>query len=347
MFILLQVLAGQSLPPLPRPLPVLPVPPLSQTPGGNNPNSIDQGEQDINPDIAIIRQRLNGIRQEEVLARRQVLRQGTPMGLFIDGLNRANRPTQFQADGSYRDLTSNTDYHYQFDRAFYNSSGQVLRPGTNTWTPVSHGLLNSTRLIGMLDLVPNPNRSYTFVRSNLDGIPQNPAVYFLQPDGNLFRTAGMEDGRNVPAGIFSIAPNGSAQFNQTNTHMPGTDLICRGSFQQTGTPRVFVNPNPGTGANVMPQVYILPNGGLLHVRPTPQNNASDIQILIPGASSFQDIGQVNPLGGANPGQFTLAGGVTLPAGVTNADIQRGIDALRSYRNPPVAPAAPGGIPSPN
>ena len=43
MFILLQVLAGQSLPPLPRPLPVLPVPPLSQTPGGNNPNSIDQG----------------------------------------------------------------------------------------------------------------------------------------------------------------------------------------------------------------------------------------------------------------------------------------------------------------
>lgn len=323
MFIL-QLPVGQNLPP--RHLPVLPIPRLPiQTQIENNLNDIDnfqgQGGGTIRDNI---QQNLNAMRQQEALIGRQVLRQGTPIASLINGLG---RPTQFQADGSYRDLRNSTNYSYQWDGALYNSSGQIFRPGANAWTRAPHGLLDSTRLIGLLDLIPNPDGSYTFIKGNKPDEQRNTAVYSLQPDGRIFRTAGKENGVDVPAGIFSIAPNGSVRFQAANAPMSGTDLIRRGRLQQTGTPQIFVNPT-ATGPGDIREIYILPNGHLLYVRATLQNNDDDVRTY-DGTGPLRAVGQVNS------------------AAVTgNADIQAGITALAAYRAAAVAPP-PVGIPNPN
>lgn len=309
----------------PRNVPVLPIPRLPiQTEIENNLYAIDnfQGQGGVIQNN--IQQNLNAMREQETLIGRQVLRQGTPIDSLIRGLN---RPTQFQADGSYRDLRNNTNYSYQWDGSLYNSSGQVFRPGANAWTQAPHGLLGSTRLIGMLDLVPNTNGSYTFVKGNAPAAERNTAVHSLMPDGRIFRAAGRENGVDVPAGIFSIAQNGNVRFEAANAPMPGTDLIRSGRLQQTGTSRVFINP-AANGPNDVREIYVLPNGHLLYVRATLQNNNDDVRIY--DGTALNSIGQINS------------------AAVTgNADIQAGVTDITAHRAA-AAPAAPGGgIPNPN
>ncbi len=325
MFIL-QLPVGQN-PPLPRNLPILPIPRLPiQDQIENNLRDIDnfQGQGGNRTVIQNnIRQNLNAMREQETLIGRQTLRQGTPIDSLIRGLN---RPTQFQADGSYRDTRNNTNYSYQWSGALYNSSGQVFRPGANAWTQAPHGLLDSTRLIGRLDLVPSNNGSYTFVRGNAPTEERNTAVHSLMPDGRIFRAAGRENGVDVPAGIFSIAQNGSVRFEAANAPMPGTEHIRNGRLEQTGTSRIFINP-AATGPNDVRELYVLPNGNLLYVRATLQNNDTDVRTY--NGTAFTPIGQVNS-----------------PAVTGNADIQAGVTAITTFRAAAAAATAPaGGIPA--
>ncbi len=282
---------------------------------------------------------------------RRSRRSGSPIATLMPRLG----ATELQANGSYRHANGSHSY-YQWGGTVYNTSGHISRSGApgpdgrhtlGNWTPVNHGLLPSTRAIALQDLVPNPelatnpNSNYNFVR----GGEGNTGTYSLQADGSFFYSGGLRDGQNAPAarfvpdlnhrdgGTFAPAPPG----NTPVVPMPGTNLISRLRLEPTGASRIFIAPSLGNAS-----VFILPNGNLLAVNPNPRGNNTDVRIS--DGTGWTDLGQVNPAGGANPGQFAPAAGVTLPAGLTNDNIQTGIGALATSRRP--AAPANGGLTNP-
>ncbi len=311
-------------------LPVLPIPTGGPTTQEQVPNP--SGERiSPPPDIRdAINQGLSGMRRNEALIAQEGLRRGTPIATIMGQLG-----ATFQEGGHYR-LPSGRNVYYQWSRFLYSplsdSSGLILiprppssdgRPVAPSEMPVSHGLLFSARVIAAQNLVPNFNGSYTFVRGNRpDEQQRNTAVHSLMPDGRVFRAAGRENGVDVPAGIFSPDGNGGIRFEESTserpvTEMPGTNLIRDRSLRQTGTPRLFIHPNPN--GNPYP-VYILPDGRLLYVRATLQNDSGDVQTSDTGI-----------------GTWPHAGRLTDAAITGNADIQRGIAAIAAYRGVPTTP----------
>lgn len=320
-------------------LPVLPIPsgsatqqsglPVLPAPGGPVPPP---------PDIRnSINQSLSGFQQRDALIAQEGLRYGTPIAAIMRQLG-----ATFQPGGHYR-LPSGQDIYYQWNHFVYgplsNSSGQIYRPGPPgsdgrpgvvSSTPVNHGLLFSARVIAARNLVPNPNDSYTFVQGNIDGIPQNPVTYSLQPDGTVFCSGGTVNGQNTLAGTF--VPDSSAadgirfDFSGDRSRpMPGTDLIRRLRLRQTGTPRVFIHPGDATTNNHPYPVYILSDGRLLYLRAAfsrAKNDNGDVQIF--SNSSWANAG------------------LPAVAAVRDADVRRGIIALATYAGitAPLSASAP-------